>query len=82
MLYSFWSTISHQKHDVFLSFRGEDTRHGLAEELHLALLEARIPTYRDDANVENWKRDSVGAAERRSNVECRHHIILQILVLR
>ncbi|PON68161.1 TIR domain containing protein, partial [Parasponia andersonii] len=53
--FSFWSTISHHKHDVFLSFRGEDTRHGLAEELQSALLEAGIPTYRDNVNLEQGK---------------------------
>ncbi|XP_024026000.1 TMV resistance protein N [Morus notabilis] len=44
--------MTHQRHDVFLSFRGEDTRHGLAKELHSALQEAGIPTFRDDVNLE------------------------------
>lgn len=33
----FWSAISHHKHNVFMSFRGEDTSHGLAEDLYSAL---------------------------------------------
>ncbi|KAF3457911.1 hypothetical protein FNV43_RR02572 [Rhamnella rubrinervis] len=50
--FSFWSAISHQRHDVFLSFRGEDTRHGLLKNLHAALSEAGISTFKDDINLE------------------------------
>ena len=56
--FSFWSAITHHRHDVFLSFRGENTRHGLAKELHSALQEAGIPTYRDDVNLEKGRKVS------------------------
>lgn len=53
--FSFWSAITHQRHDVFLSFRGEDTRHGLTKELHQALIDANIPTFKDDINLEKGR---------------------------
>lgn len=37
---------------MFLSFRGEDTRHGLLKNLHSALSEAGISTFKDDMNLE------------------------------
>ncbi|PRQ25799.1 putative TIR domain, winged helix-turn-helix DNA-binding domain-containing protein [Rosa chinensis] len=36
------------KHDVFLSFRGEDTRDGFTSHLHAALLRSKIETYIDN----------------------------------
>ncbi|XP_062107996.1 disease resistance protein RPV1-like isoform X2 [Humulus lupulus] len=53
--FSFWSAITHQRHDVFLSFRGEDTRHGLTKDLHQALTEANIATFKDDINLEKGR---------------------------
>lgn len=53
--FSFRSAISQQRHDVFLSFRGEDTRRGLTAELHRALSEAGIRTYKDDVNLEKGR---------------------------
>ncbi|XP_030507659.2 disease resistance protein RPV1 [Cannabis sativa] len=53
--FSFWSAVTHLRHDVFLSFRGEDTRHGLTKDLHQALTEANIPTFKDDINLEKGR---------------------------
>ncbi|KAM1345947.1 hypothetical protein ACFX2H_035065 [Malus domestica] len=36
------------KYDVFISFRGEDTRLGITSHLHAALLQKKIVTYIDD----------------------------------
>ena len=38
----------HKKYDVFLSFRGEDTRNGFVSHLHKALLRKNIETYIDE----------------------------------
>ncbi|CAN6544899.1 unnamed protein product [Malus baccata var. baccata] len=37
-----------KKYDVFISFRGEDTRVGITSHLHAALLQKKIETYIDD----------------------------------
>ncbi|XP_048431480.1 disease resistance protein RUN1-like isoform X4 [Pyrus x bretschneideri] len=37
-----------EKYDVFISFRGEDTRLGITSHLHAALLEKKIETYIDN----------------------------------
>ncbi|CAN6544904.1 unnamed protein product [Malus baccata var. baccata] len=37
-----------EKYDVFISFRGEDTRLGITSHLHAALLQKNIETYIDD----------------------------------
>ncbi|CAN6722889.1 unnamed protein product [Malus baccata var. baccata] len=36
-----------EKYDVFISFRGEDTRRGITSHLHAALLQKKIETYID-----------------------------------
>ncbi|GJS02150.1 disease resistance protein RML1A-like protein isoform X1 [Tanacetum coccineum] len=38
-------------HDVFLSFRGADTRNSFTDHLHKALLDANIDTFLDDAEM-------------------------------
>ncbi|PWA85554.1 disease resistance protein (TIR-NBS-LRR class) [Artemisia annua] len=43
------------KHDVFLSFRGEDTRNKFVSHLYKALVQNGIQTYKDDENVEKGK---------------------------
>ncbi|KAK2965380.1 hypothetical protein RJ640_024122 [Escallonia rubra] len=50
--FSFWSAITRRKHDVFLSFRGEDTRHNVLPRVHQALVDAGIPTFKDDISLE------------------------------
>ncbi|KAL8239897.1 hypothetical protein R6Q59_016464 [Mikania micrantha] len=44
------------KYDVFLSFRGEDTRKTFVDHLHLALVNKGIITYKDDETIEKGER--------------------------
>ncbi|TYG47759.1 hypothetical protein ES288_D11G366700v1 [Gossypium darwinii] len=46
------SSISRKKYDVFLSFRGEDTRKNFADHLYDALKRSGIITFRDDPKLE------------------------------
>ncbi|XP_034680296.1 disease resistance protein RUN1-like isoform X1 [Vitis riparia] len=39
-------------YEVFLSFRGEDTRHGFTDHLYEALISSGIRTFRDDEELE------------------------------
>ncbi|KAM5554686.1 putative disease resistance RPP13-like protein 1 [Rosa sericea] len=59
-------------YDVFLSFRGEDTRKNFTDHLHTALLNARFRTFRDDPELkrgENIKEELEKAIrESRSSV--------------
>ncbi|BBN69706.1 Disease resistance protein TIR-NBS-LRR class family [Prunus dulcis] len=55
------------KYQVFLSFRGEDTRKGFTGHLHAALSDAGISAFLDDNELEraefikpNWSRQSTG----------------------
>ncbi|PRQ55275.1 putative toll-like receptor, P-loop containing nucleoside triphosphate hydrolase [Rosa chinensis] len=43
------------KYDVFLSFRGEDTRKGFTEYLYSELIQKGILTFRDDSELEKGK---------------------------
>ncbi|XP_060674093.1 disease resistance protein Roq1-like isoform X2 [Ziziphus jujuba] len=45
------SSSSQEKYDVFLSFRGEDTRDGFTGYLYNALCQKHILTYKDDENL-------------------------------
>lgn len=47
---------SSKEFDVFLSFRGTDTRHGFASHLFEALRERQIRTFMDDDNLERGER--------------------------
>ncbi|XP_060670262.1 TMV resistance protein N-like [Ziziphus jujuba] len=47
------SSPAQEKHDVFLSFRGEDTRFGFTSNLHHALRGKNIQTYMDDQKLES-----------------------------
>ncbi|GKB65357.1 Toll/interleukin-1 receptor domain-containing protein, partial [Tanacetum coccineum] len=52
------ATISIQKsfkYDVFLSFRGEDTRKNFVDHLYHALIQKSIVTYMDDENIKQGK---------------------------
>ncbi|KAM0030846.1 putative TIR domain, P-loop containing nucleoside triphosphate hydrolase [Helianthus debilis subsp. tardiflorus] len=44
------------KYDVFLSFRGEDTRKTFVDHLYLALNQRGIITYKDDEKIKKGKR--------------------------
>ncbi|XP_023767370.1 disease resistance protein RPV1 [Lactuca sativa] len=46
------STHNCHRHDVFLSFRGVDTRHGFTNHLYNALMHANITTFLDDEDIE------------------------------
>ncbi|XP_023741131.1 toll/interleukin-1 receptor-like protein [Lactuca sativa] len=46
------SSTNDHKYDVFLSFRGDDTRHSFTDHLHKALLGADISTFLDDKEIE------------------------------
>ncbi|CAI9269615.1 unnamed protein product [Lactuca saligna] len=45
------STHNCHRHDVFLSFRGVDTRHGFTNHLYNALMHANITTFLDDEDI-------------------------------
>ncbi|KAK8272765.1 hypothetical protein V6Z11_D11G357600 [Gossypium hirsutum] len=45
-------SISKKKYDVFLSFRGEDTRNNFTDHLYNALKRRGIVTFRDDPKLE------------------------------
>ena len=49
---SFSTSIPPWKYDVFLSFRGEDTRENFTDHLYTALIERGIHTFRDDEEIE------------------------------
>ena len=43
-----YSALSRKKYDVFISFRGVDTRYNFTSHLHKALLQKNLETYVDD----------------------------------
>ena len=45
---SSFSSSTHQSYDIFLSFRGEDTRYGFTSHLHKALCDKGFNTFIDD----------------------------------
>ena len=49
------SSTERLKYDVFLSFRGEDTRNNFMDHLFIALKEKGINTFRDDEKLEKGK---------------------------
>ncbi|XP_024962444.1 toll/interleukin-1 receptor-like protein, partial [Cynara cardunculus var. scolymus] len=62
------------KYDVFLSFRGEDTRKSFVDHLYEALKKESIETYKDDKNLEKGKKickELIQAIE-----ESRFHVIV------
>ncbi|KAK1407694.1 hypothetical protein QVD17_39316 [Tagetes erecta] len=46
------TTVSQQRYDVFMSFRGEDTRTGFTSHLYKDLTQKGITTYKDDKTLE------------------------------
>ncbi|KAL8238372.1 hypothetical protein R6Q59_014939 [Mikania micrantha] len=62
------------KYDVFLSFRGQDTRNNFVAHLYHALHEKGINTYKDDVRIEKGGRISdqlIGSIK-----DSRFHIIV------
>lgn len=51
-------TPSRWKYDVFLNFRGEDTRKHFVDHLYAALFQKRISTFKDDVQLERGKEIS------------------------
>lgn len=51
------STLSEspRQYEVFLSFRGEDTRYGFTDHLYEALVDQGIDAYRDEEQLETGK---------------------------
>ena len=56
---SSFSSSTHQSYDVFLSFRGEDTRYGFTSHLHKTLCDEGFNTFIDD-NLQRGEEISVG----------------------
>ena len=52
------SSTARWKYDVFLSFRGEDTRNSFTDIIYAALIKENIITFKDDVNLEKGKRIS------------------------
>ena len=52
---SFSSSTPQWKYDVFLSFRGEDTRNGFMDHLYATLKQKGIVTFRDEEKLERGK---------------------------
>jgi hypothetical protein len=52
---SYSSRFSYCKYQVFLSFRGEDTRKNFTDHLYKALVDAGIHTFRDDDEIRRGK---------------------------
>uniref|UniRef100_A0A2N9FYU9 TIR domain-containing protein n=1 Tax=Fagus sylvatica TaxID=28930 RepID=A0A2N9FYU9_FAGSY len=49
------SSTARWKYDVFLSFRGEDTRNSFTDLIYAALIKEDINTFKDDENLEKGK---------------------------
>ncbi|KAG4177343.1 hypothetical protein ERO13_A11G297426v2 [Gossypium hirsutum] len=67
LLLSTSSSISRKKYDVFLSFRGEDTRKSFTDHLYDALNRTGIVTFRDDPKLEAGE-DRTGTLESNSAI--------------
>ncbi|KAF5788936.1 putative TIR domain-containing protein [Helianthus annuus] len=62
------------KYDVFLSFRGEDTRKTFVDHLYLALVNKGIITYKDDETIKKGER--INEQLIKSIEESRYYIIV------
>ncbi|KAJ9551719.1 hypothetical protein OSB04_015764, partial [Centaurea solstitialis] len=62
------------KYDVFLSFRGEDTRKTFVDHLYHALQQKNIHTYKDDERIKKGRR--IGDELIKSIEDSRFHIIV------
>ncbi|KAL9995153.1 putative TIR domain, P-loop containing nucleoside triphosphate hydrolase [Helianthus debilis subsp. tardiflorus] len=68
------SSVDIFKYDVFLSFRGEDTRKGFVDHLYHALTQKGIYTYRDDEEIKKGEKISDGLI--RSIKDSKFYIIV------
>ncbi|XP_048435659.1 disease resistance protein RPV1-like isoform X3 [Pyrus x bretschneideri] len=62
-----------EKYDVFVSFRGEDTRRGITSHLHAALLQKKIETYID---YRLQKGEEIGPALLEAIEKSTHSVII------
>ncbi|KAJ9551873.1 hypothetical protein OSB04_015918 [Centaurea solstitialis] len=62
------------RYDVFLSFRGEDTRTNFIDHLYHALKQENIETYKDDENLERGKKISMELVQ--AIKDSRFHVIV------
>ena len=64
------SGFDHEKYDVFISFRGEDTRLNFTSHLHAALKNDFLVAFRDDKNLEKGEeiKESLIQAIKNSSV--------------
>ncbi|KAJ9705767.1 hypothetical protein PVL29_003730 [Vitis rotundifolia] len=60
--------------DVFLSFRGEDTRFTFTDHLHSALLQKRIRIFRDDEGLD--RGEEIGSSILKAIEESRMYIVV------
>ena len=60
--------------DVFLSFRGEDTRFTFTDHLHSALRQKRIRTFRDDEGLD--RGEEIGSSLLKAIEESRMYIVV------
>ncbi|TYI03606.1 hypothetical protein ES332_A11G351400v1 [Gossypium tomentosum] len=68
LLLSTSSSISRKKYDVFLSFRGEDTRNNFTDHLYDALNRGGIVTFRDDPKLEaGWCLEELAKIVKQKN---------------
>ncbi|PWA94765.1 toll/interleukin-1 receptor (TIR) domain-containing protein [Artemisia annua] len=68
------SSSQSRNYDVFLSFRGEDTRYNFVKNLHSALLQRRIYTYKDA--IRNYNGDDIGPSFSKAIEESRIAVIV------
>ncbi|KAI3742253.1 hypothetical protein L1987_59933 [Smallanthus sonchifolius] len=65
---------SHTRYDVFLSFRGEDTRNSFTDHLYSALVRAGLRTFRDDDEIDRGQE--IKPELRRAITESRASIVV------
>ncbi|KAM5586675.1 hypothetical protein ABKV19_005546 [Rosa sericea] len=66
--------IPREKYDVFLSFRGEDTRNAFTSHLYAALCQEKILTYKDDEELE--RGDDISPALLKAISESKLSVII------
>ena len=74
------SSAARRKYDVFLSFRGEDTRYTFADLLYDAFNQKGINAFKDDEKLEKGK--TISPELSRAIEESRFAVVIFDLVLR